>query len=158
MPVMVRPGDVEVAGVGRVLATLGLGSCVAVALFDREAEVGGLCHAMLPSPPSGRPGGRPGRYVSLAIPRLLDLARDAGAESNRLVAWIVGGATMFPGLTSDGEGIGSRNVRAARAELESVGVRVVGEDVGGSHGRSVYLDLEAGALRVRAVSREDLVL
>jgi chemotaxis protein CheD len=51
--VPVRIGDVKVAAGPSVLFTIGLGSCVAVALYDPERRIGGLAHAMLPDPRSG---------------------------------------------------------------------------------------------------------
>ena len=36
-----------------VLVAYGLGSCVAVCLYDPVIKVGGMLHALLPSPPNG---------------------------------------------------------------------------------------------------------
>src|SRR5262245_65587137 len=38
-----------VAATGGMLVTIGLGSCVAIALYDPEAHVAGLAHVLLPS-------------------------------------------------------------------------------------------------------------
>ncbi|NLY51006.1 MAG: hypothetical protein GX062_08405, partial [Firmicutes bacterium] len=40
--------DLAAARVPVVLCTIGLGSCVGIALYDRETRVGGLAHIMLP--------------------------------------------------------------------------------------------------------------
>lgn len=149
--VLVRPGDVHVAGAGAVLATLGLGSCVAVAVHDPERPLGGMCHAMLPDPIPGRPNAPAGRFASLVVPALVDALLAAGAEASRLRAWIVGGATMFPMFASEGDAIGGRNVRAARSALERLGVPVVSEDVGGTWGRSVYFAVDHGSVEVKSV-------
>ena len=42
-------GEYRVARPPAVLVSLGLGSCVGVALYDPERKVGGLAHIMLPS-------------------------------------------------------------------------------------------------------------
>ncbi|HEX6939398.1 MAG TPA: chemotaxis protein CheD [Longimicrobiales bacterium] len=154
----VRPGDVEVAGAGAVLATLGLGSCVAVALHDAEGGLGALCHAMLPDPLPGRPSGSAGRFASLAVPASVEKLVSAGAERARLRAWIVGGATMFSIFAGEGESIGCRNVRAARSALDALGIPVVSEDVGGTHGRSVYFAVGTGTVEVRSVHNGRVVL
>ncbi len=44
------------------LTTIGLGSCVAIVLYDAQARVGGLAHVLLPArdpDPDPDPGGRP---------------------------------------------------------------------------------------------------
>ncbi|HEX7120159.1 MAG TPA: chemotaxis protein CheD [Longimicrobiales bacterium] len=154
----VRPGDVEVAGAGTVLATLGLGSCVAVALHDPGSELGALCHAMLPAPLPGRSAVSVGRFASLVVPAQVEKLESAGADRSRLRAWLVGGATMFSIFAGDQESVGSRNVRAARAALESLGIPVVAEDVGGTYGRSVYFTVGEGTIEVRSVQNRKIVL
>ena len=45
--IRVKVADYAVASTG-VIATIGLGSCVAIALYDPTARVGGLAHILLP--------------------------------------------------------------------------------------------------------------
>lgn len=156
--VHVRPGDVEVAGAGGVLATLGLGSCVAVAVHDPASRLGALCHAMLPDPLPGRSAEPAGRFTSLAVPALIDALVAAGAARPRLRAWLVGGATMFPVFATESEAIGGRNVRAARDALESLRVPIVSEDIGGTYGRSVYFSIAEGTVEVKSVYGGKVVL
>ena len=47
---VVRVADLQVGGAGDVLMTVGLGSCVAIVLYDRGRAVGGMAHVLLPSP------------------------------------------------------------------------------------------------------------
>ena len=47
--IVVRVADMAVATADEVLVTVGLGSCVAIMLYDPEAKVGGLAHILLPS-------------------------------------------------------------------------------------------------------------
>jgi chemotaxis protein CheD len=46
--IRVKVADYAVAAEGTI-ATIGLGSCVAIALYDPAAHVGGLAHVLLPS-------------------------------------------------------------------------------------------------------------
>lgn len=156
--VLVRPGEVRTGKEKDVLATLGLGSCVAVALHDPVEKIGALCHAMLPTPIPGRSAEPTGRFASLAVPALVQSVIEAGADRARLEARVVGGATMFGALASDAEAIGTRNVRAARAALEALDVPVLSEDVGGTFGRSVYFNVGDGQIEVRSVHRGMRVL
>ncbi|WP_132059372.1 chemotaxis protein CheD [Halorussus amylolyticus] len=116
------------------LTTSGLGSCVGVALADPDADVAGLAHAMLPSGDDDR--ARPAKSVPQGVERLLAAVESAGADPDRIEAKIAGGSRMLD-FSGVGEGVGDRNVAAARETLAECGVPVVAEDVGGSHGRSL---------------------
>ncbi len=147
----VRIAHLAVArGTGRLLA-VGLGSCVAVALYDPRQRVGGLAHILLPDPSVARDASNPGRFASEAVPMLMDGMRAQGAGTS-LIAKIAGGAALFGPLlgTSAGQ-MGDRNVAAARAAPASAGIPVVGEDTGGSGGRSITFDVSTGELLVRGV-------
>ncbi len=47
--------------------------------------------------------------------------------------------------------LGQRNVEVARERLRAERVLVVGEDVGGDHGRKVVFDVQTGSAWVRAI-------
>lgn len=157
--VPVTIGEARVAGAGTVLFTVGLGSCVAIALYDAAARIGGLAHAMLPDPSTGRRSTPPGRFATTAVPALLELMVDAGADAGAIRARLAGGASMFESLLPDrGRRLGLRNVEAARGALTAAGIAVDGEDVGGAHGRSVYLSTVNGCLKVTSVQQADVIL
>jgi chemotaxis protein CheD len=157
--VPVRIGEVRAAAGSSVLFTIGLGSCVAVALFDEEANVGGLAHAMLPRPQRGHRKAPRGRFASTAVPELIDLMIAEGAEVGRLRARLVGGASMFKDvLEGDGLRLGQRNVEAAREALGAAGISVAGEDVFGTYGRSVFLRTTDGKLLITSVNHGDVLL
>jgi chemotaxis protein CheD len=157
--VPVRIGEVRAAGGSSVLFTIGLGSCVAVALFDAGANIGGLAHAMLPRPENGHRTASRGRFATTAIPELVDLMLVEGAALERIRARLVGGASMFRDVL-EGEGLrlGRRNVEAAREALESAGIGVDGEEVFGTYGRSVFLRTTDGKLLVTSVTHGDVLL
>ncbi len=142
-----------------VLSTLGLGSCVAVVLYDAEARVGGLAHVLLPEPGGSRDRENPARVAETAVPALIAEMTALGADPKRLTARIAGGASMFSSLLPRGmPTIGTRNVEASRRALAAAGIRVVAEDVGEEHGRSVYLRLADGQVEVRSLARGNRVL
>jgi len=155
--VAVSIGEVQVAGGNSILYTVGLGSCVAITVYDPERRIGGLAHALLPSPGAGN-GAPPGRYASTAVAELLARVQAEGAARGRLRAHIAGGAAMFAALLPEGgRRLGPRNVRAARQALREAGVPLEGEDVGGTHGRSLFLDVADGSIRVTSVHHADVV-
>ena len=155
----VRIGELAVCTLRGTLFTIGLGSCVAVALWDDARCVAGLAHVMLPTPADARPGAPHGRFASTAVPALIRLMAEAGAEPARIRARIAGGASMFSRvLTDSGRNLGVRNVAAVTAALEGAWVPLDGQDVGGEHGRSVFLDAADGRLRITSVRHPDVNL
>lgn len=157
--VTVRVGEVRVAKPGATLAALGLGSCVAIVLFDPQARVAGLAHALLPDPSSARHPGPPSRFATTAVPALIKMMQAQGAVRERLHARLIGGANMFPQLVASGGGtLGMRNVVAARAALKAARIPLKGEDVGGEHGRSIFVSATDGRILVTSVQQPDVSL
>lgn len=139
------------------LVTIGLGSCVAIAIHDRALSVGGLAHVLLPDASLGRGVENHARYASSAVPMLLTEMRALGA-TGPFAASLAGGAALFGPLLAFGGSVGARNIAAARIALAAARVEVVGEDVGGESGRTVTFDLSTGEVRVRSVRGGERVL
>ena len=142
-------GELCVARAEGLIEVHGLGSCVAVCITDVEAAVAGVAHTVLPSRTSSTSKAGSGRFVDEAVPLLLRRVERLGADPGRLVARLVGGADI---LTLNGAGaasIGERNIEAARAALEERGVPIAAEDVGGTRGRRLTLDVATGLVTVR---------
>jgi chemotaxis protein CheD len=156
---IVGMGEYAVARGEGALVALGLGSCVAVILLDRHTRVGGMVHVVLPAASLARGHDKPARSAETAIPLLVGAMKIAGADIARIMARLVGGASMFANLLPAGNvPMGERNVLAVRAALRAAGVPVVSESVGDTIGRSVWFDVARGSVLVRSVGREDRVL
>jgi chemotaxis protein CheD len=127
-----------------VLVTYALGSCVAVAIHDPVARVGGLLHFMLPesSLDLAKAGRQPYMFADTGIPLLFRSAYALGAEKKRLIVRLAGAAQVL----NDGSvfNIGKRNHLAARKILWKAGVLVHGEAIGGATSRTVRLEVASG--------------
>lgn len=135
------------------LVSHGLGSCVAIVLYDPSTRTAGLAHVLLPSDSYSRDGSRASKFADAAVPHLIAEMRRAGARG-RLTARLVGGASMFGSLLSKtGVNMGDRNVAAARGALAQAGIAVAGEDVGGDFGRTVRITVIDGAVTVQSMLR-----
>jgi len=147
----VRIANLAVArGQGRLIA-VGLGSCVAIVLYDEARRVGGLAHVLLPDPSVARDASNPARFASEVVPVLVDEMRALGARAP-FTAKLAGGAALFGSMLKGSAGqMGERNIRASRAALARAGFTVAAEEVGGDAGRSVTLDVSTGELTVRGV-------
>ncbi|HMJ02569.1 MAG TPA: hypothetical protein VK506_06485 [Conexibacter sp.] len=160
LEVRVKVADYAVRRGDQVIATIGLGSCVAIALYDRATRTGGLAHILLPSQAMSRETANPAKFPETIVPLMLEEMRALGAgPAARISAKIVGGASMFGQLVAgSGINVGERNVAATREVLATAGVSIVGEDTGLDYGRSVYFHLADGRLEVRSLKKGDRVL
>jgi chemotaxis protein CheD len=140
-------GEAIVDGSGGTLVAFGLGSCVGLVAWDPLTRIGGLAHFMLPS---GTRAGHPAKYVDSGVPWFLAALSRAGASPRRLIFKAAGGAAMFAGVSGSLE-VGRRNVSAVREALADASLRLAAEDLGGSVGRSIELDLASGQLSIRTI-------
>ena len=158
--IVVRVADFSAGGPDHLLITLGLGSCVAIVLYDANACVGGLAHILLPSQSLGRrQTENPAKFPQTAIPALLSDMGGLGAERRRITARLIGGASMFANLAPLGSmQMGERNVVATREVLSSHGIPITAESVGGDFGRSVHFVVGTGKIRIRSVAHGEQTL
>ena len=78
------------------VTTLGLGSCVGIAIRDPVTKIGGLAHIMLPDSKAIKNGGLSvPKFADTGIAELVLQMEKLGAKRSRMVAKIAGGATMF---------------------------------------------------------------
>ncbi|MCL2821129.1 MAG: chemotaxis protein CheD [Oscillospiraceae bacterium] len=149
--IVVGMADLKVAKHPDTLTTLGLGSCVGITLFDRAKKIGGMAHCMLPTY-KGFEGQNKAKFVDSAVIELINQLVRIGATRTALVAKIAGGAHMFGrSQNSDMLKIGERNAAAGLAILRQLAIPVQANDTGGSHGRTIELDIDSGALRIKTV-------
>ena len=141
-----------------VIMALGLGSCVAISLFDENIGVGGMVHIMLPGMAEFSNRGSALKFADSGIPLLIDAIANHGSDKASLVAKVAGGATMFTsgndarGAKSD---IGMRNLKAVRKMLSDAGIPITGEDSGGHRGRTMKLEIAKGRTTVRSIGEEE---
>ncbi|WP_300526678.1 chemotaxis protein CheD [Aminiphilus sp.] len=142
------------------VTTLGLGSCVGVAIYDETKRIAGLVHIMLPAMDlaKGTEFNR-AKFADSGIPQLLEMMLRAGALGRRLTAKIAGGAQMFTfSDKTDSVRIGSRNVEACRRTLQNLRIPLLAEDTGGSFGRTVEIFSETGLYEIRAVGKDRKII
>lgn len=130
------------------IVCLGLGSCVAIILYDPVARIGGVAHVLLPKSPIKCDN--EGKYADTGTRKLVKEMLNHGAKKERLVAKLVGGAQMFPNLNLSIANIGKENSMIIRSILRELMIRIVAEDLGGNRGRSAYFDTSDGHITVKS--------
>lgn len=132
-----------------LLITHSLGSCIGLVAYDPKVGVGALLHFQLPDSTNHgrRAQENPYMFADTAIPRLLEKLASLGAQRNRLVVGMFGGANML----DDEElfKIGTKNARATKKILWQHSVTLAHEDVGGHSSRTVSLEIGTGAIGLR---------
>lgn len=139
-----------------ILTTVGLGSCVGVALYDSAAKVGVMGHIFLPKSRANDPDALPGKYADTGIPAMIEEAVRLGAQKSRLQAKLAGGANLFPNLNVNSVSIGEQNVVAVMEHLAKYQIPISGKDVEGSHGRKMRFFVENGVVTVTAIGKEPI--
>jgi len=129
------------------LTCLGLGSCVAVIIYDPIKKIGGIVHILLPKAPPNCQNEE--KYADTGIRKLYVKALEKGVIREALVAKLVGGAQMFTSLNIAIANIGRDNIRESRDTLRALGVRIVAEELEGNRGRSALFDASTGKITVR---------
>ena len=139
------------------ITTIGLGSCVGVAIRDPVTKIGGLAHVMLPdSTEIKAPTVNIPKFADTGIEELVRQVVAKGAMKSRLVAKIAGGAQMFA-FQSGNEAVrvGDRNVAASLAKLKEMRIPVLAQDTGDSYGRTVIFYPETGDYIIKAVGKPE---
>lgn len=147
--------DYKVAKSPDQLITLGLGSCVGVAIYDRNNKIGGLSHIMLPDSSFFSGDVKPGKFADLAIPHMVKEITE-GKKNISLVAKIAGGASMFNfSDNKTNNNIGDRNVIAVEEKLKELGIPIISRHTGGNVGRTMIVHLDTFIVDIRTVNREE---
>src|SRR5690606_38577860 len=159
----VQPGEfyITVAHPGEAITTV-LGSCIAACIRDPEAAIGGMNHFMLPEEaPHGRGDWREAvglatRYGSYAMESLINGLLKLGARRERLEVKLFGGGQVLDVEIP----VGLRNIEFAHRWLNTEGLPVVAQDVGGKVPRRIVYFPDTGTVKVkklRAIESRDVL-
>ncbi len=137
------------------ITTLGLGSCVGVAIRDTGNKVGGLAHVMLPDSNEIRNNANIAKFADTGVEELVRQMEKAGARRSMMVAKIAGGAQMFAFQNSSSPlvRVGDRNVAAVKKKLQELKIPCKAQDTGLNYGRTVEFYPETGDFIIKAVGK-----
>ncbi len=150
--VRVKMAEYHVGRSPDILVTIGLGSCVGIALYDDINKIGGLIHIMLPKSNGGE-NIKPAKYADTGIPLLIEKMVEAGARRENMTAKLAGGAQMFSSSGDMVIQIGKRNIEAVYRILEEYNIPIIGEDLGKDYGRTMEFYTEDGRVKIRSYKK-----
>lgn len=144
--------DAKIVSAPNRIVTIGLGSCVGVALYDTVSKITALIHVMLPDSSAFKVISNPYKFADLAIPIIVEKMIEQGCVKKNIVAKIAGGASMFKFsekvIHSD---VGVRNIEAVKVAIKKEGLPIIAEDIGGNKGRTMFVESEDGSVLIRIV-------
>lgn len=140
------------------IITYSLGSCIGVSIYDPVAKVGGLLHFMLPDSKISMEKAKqnPYMFADTGIPVLFKELYTYGAQKNRIIIKIAGGAQVMD--ASAFFNIGKRNYAALRKMFWQNGLLIAGEDVGGNVNRTLRLELNTGQVYLKVSGNKERTL
>ena len=152
MEIKVGIADLKIGISPNKLITVGLGSCIGIAIYDKTQSIAGLAHIMLPDSTQFSNITNPLKFADLAIPMLVNSMEKQGAMKRNMKAKIAGGASMFN--FSDKKmimDVGNRNGIAVKNTLQALNIPIISEDVGGNKGRTMIFYAENGLVEIKTV-------
>ena len=155
--IKVGMADLNICREPDCLTTIGLGSCVGVALYDSVTKITGLAHIMLPSSKEIKNNSNIAKFADTGVAETIRLMEEAGAKRARITAKIAGGACMFAFAmqSNDALNVGEKNVRAVKKVLEEFKIPILAEDTGLNYGRTIIIDSNTGLLTIKAVGKPE---
>ena len=157
--IKVGMADLNVCAAPDAITTLGLGSCIGIAIRDPITKIGGLAHIMLPDSKQIKNNSNLYKFADTGIDELVRLLLLKGASKQRLVAKIAGGAQMFAFQNkSDLVRVGERNAEACVEILKRLNIPLLAQDTGLNYGRTVVFYPETGDYKIKAVGKEETVI
>ncbi len=153
---MIKVGmaDLKLCKAPDAITTLGLGSCVGIAIRDPMTKIGGLAHIMLPDSTQFSGAVNVPKFADTGVKELVRVIVAAGANRTRLVAKIAGGAQMFSfSSKNDLTAVGQRNVDAVKKVLAELKIPILAQDTGLNFGRTVEFYPENGDYIIKAVGK-----
>ena len=157
--IKVGMADLNICKSPDIITTIGLGSCIGLTFYDPVSKIGGLVHYMLPDSTQMRNNSNIAKFADTGIEELLRQVIKAGANRNRLVSKIAGGAKMFEvsGM-SNVSNIGEWNAFAAKQKLRELRIRLIAEDTGLNYGRTVELHCDTGEFYIKAIGKTPKII
>ena len=139
--IKVGMADLKVCAYPDSLTTLGLGSCVGIALYDSVTKI--------------TRNENIAKFADTGIEETVRLMLAKGANKKRIVAKIAGGADMFNMGRSAQTSfrVGESNVQAVKAKLKELDIPILAEDVGLNYGRTVIIKSEDGGFIIKSVGK-----
>lgn len=154
---IIHPGEFYVSHEDEIIGTL-LGSCIAVCLYDKQNNISGMNHFMLPGRISSSDifTDKSAKYGITAINGLIEKMKKIGGIKKNFEAKIFGGGHVMH--TDDcSVTIPSDNIKLARVMMEIEDIPIVQSDVGEKFTRKLLMEVLTGKVFMKKITRNDVL-
>ena len=157
--ILVNMGEGKCANLDESLAVIGLGSCIALVIYDDLTRIAAMAHIMLPSS-IGFKNIKPYKFADTAPQLLINDLKEMKANMYNLKCKITGGAFMFRTISpkTDITRIGERNIIETRKALRKVNVKLVSQEVGGAKGRTVEFFPHSSEYVIKTIGEKPIII
>lgn len=143
------PGAIKCSRDPIEITTL-LGSCVAVCIWDKKQQIGGINHFMMPY--WNGSGLASPKYGNIAIEKLIENMINIGSNPSDMVAKVFGGA-MVLNTNHNIFNIGERNIVTQETILKKYNIKVIAKSVGGRNGRKIIFNTKTGVVKMKYIQK-----
>ncbi len=131
------------------ISIYGLGSCIALILYDKKNDVYAMSHILLPKSRKSEINGPlkyPHKFADSSIEDLISELLKHGAERENIKAIVIGGAQIFQNHYNN---ISELNIKTVKQKLRSINIKILKEDTGGTQGRVLIYDTKYNKVLVK---------
>lgn len=154
--VLVKMADYKLCCPPDRLTTLGLGSCMGVALYSDSSKWCGLAHIMLPDSRKNSIHEDRRRFADTCLLDMYQELKLRMGGTARFYAKIAGGAQMFA-FDTENEllNIGEQNILAVHEFLKEYKIPIMAEDIGKDFSRTIIFDPGRAVLHIHALGIDE---
>lgn len=156
--IVVGMADMKMCRVPDQITTLGLGSCIGLALYEPRTHISALLHIMLPDSTTIKDNSNVAKFADTAIAKILQDFKKCGISPFMLNAKMAGGAKMFAFNNNDVFSVGKKNADAIKAILSRERIKLIAEDCGGNYGRTVVFSPEDFSFTIKSIGKQPVVI
>jgi chemotaxis protein CheD len=158
--IKVNMGEIKCSSKPAVFHCTGLGSCVALFMYELNTTIGGVAHIMLPEYSYASPAGdNKALFADTSTGLLIQKLVSRGANQEMLKAKIIGGANLFDFAGSpEMADLGKDNIHRVKRALQTNKIYLAAEALGGTAYKSAEFSLVTGQVRIRAEAEQEIVI
>ncbi len=147
----IHVGEIHIGAKPTEISTI-LGSCIAVCLYDKVAQMSGMNHYLVPL--WNENGLQSPKYGNISIPRLIESMLNVGCEVKNMEAKLFGGGNVID-VCSEDMMIGRKNILIAKEILREYSIPITAQDVGGDKGRRIMMQSDTGKIFLKYIKSSD---
>ncbi|MBI9039239.1 MAG: chemotaxis protein CheD [Bacteroidales bacterium] len=151
----VLTGEVKAAGENAILKSAAIGSCIVVAAYYPQKNMGAIAHIMLPGKASKNKSENKFKYAEDAINELLLQLNVNTSKYHDINICLIGGGNV---LKRKDDSICRHNIKSVLEILARKKLKIEAQALGGIKRRSVFFDIAKGEIYFTEDGSKEMLL